>query len=116
MQRAVSALAHSIASEFVTGAGEAIDTGDENRGLKLFGNKVALGYAIALFVAFALGTAAIVLTVILVRNTRRLRNQSKEATEREAALMHIIDSLKTKNPELEADVERLLEEQLKDKD
>jgi hypothetical protein len=107
MHAVVANLAHSIAAEFVSGAGDAIDEeaqeseaqGKESK-LKVFGNQVARGYAIALFLAFALGTMAIVLTVVLVRNSRRLRRQSKAAADREAALLHLIDNLETENPEL----------------
>jgi hypothetical protein len=73
MQHAVSTLARSLATEVVTGAGEAISDEDQRRTLTLFGSTIALGYAIALFAAFALGTMSIVLTILLVRNARRLR-------------------------------------------
>lgn len=116
MHQVVSHLTHSFASEFVSGAGQAIDdeakkseAKGEESGLKVFGNQVARGYAIALFVAFALGTMAIVLTVVLVRNSRRLRRQSRAAADREAALFHLIDNLETENPELKTDLRKLLE-------
>jgi hypothetical protein len=114
MQLAVADLTRSVATEFVGGAGEAIDeeTAGEQSGLEMFGAQVARGYAIALFVAFALGTMAIVLTVVLVRNSRRMRRQSETAAEREAALMRIIDNLETENPGLKSDLRRLLEQQL----
>jgi hypothetical protein len=114
MQKVVADVARSVAAEAVSGAGEAIDEetrGEENK-LQVFGTQVARGYAIALFVAFALGTMAIVLTVVLVRNSRRLHRQSKAAAAREAALLNIIDNLETENPELEADLRRVLELQI----
>jgi hypothetical protein len=116
MQGVVAHLTRSIAAEFVTGAGQAIDeeTQGQDSGLTVFGNQVARGYAIALFVAFALGTMAIVLTVVLVRNSRRLRRQSKAASEREAALLHIIDNIEAENPQLKADLRKVLEHQLQD--
>jgi hypothetical protein len=119
MQLVVANLTRSFAAEFVTGAGRAIDSEAEKSaaqgkesGLQVFGTRVARGYAIALFVAFALGTMAIVLTVVLVRNSRRLRQQSKAAAERETALLHLIDNLETENPELKADLRKVLERQL----
>lgn len=119
MQRVVANLTHSFASEFVSGAGDAIDESAEESaaqgkesGLQLFGTKVARGYAVALFFAFALGTMAIVLTFVLLRYSRRLRQQSKAASDREAALLHLIESLKSDNPELKTDLRHLLEDQL----
>jgi hypothetical protein len=115
MQKVVANLTRSIAAEFVGGAGEAIEAevaqGEES-GLTVFGTQVARGYAIALFVAFALGTMAIVLTVVLIRSTRHLRRQTTAAAEREAALLNIIDNLETENPELKADLRKVLEHQL----
>jgi hypothetical protein len=116
MQRAVANLSRSIASQFVQGAGDAISDTSQGEGkLTLFGNKVALGYAIALFLAFALGTLSIVLIVVLIRNSRRLRKTSADAAERETALMNIIDNLETENPELKADLRRLLQGELQEK-
>jgi hypothetical protein len=114
MQQVLGDLTHSIASEAVVGAGEGIDeqTEGEESGLTVFGRSIAIGYAITLFVAFALGTAGIVLTVVLVRNSRRMRKQSQTAAEREAALLRLIDNLETENPQLKLDARRLLEEQL----
>jgi hypothetical protein len=116
MQTVVAHLTRSVAAEFVSGAGEAIgeETQGKESGLTVFGTQVARGYAIALFVAFALGTMAIVLTVVLIRNSRRLSRQSKAAAEREAALLHIIDNIEAENPELELDLRKLLQTQLQD--
>jgi hypothetical protein len=115
MQAVVANHARSLATQFVGGAGEAIDTqtstGEES-GLQLFGASVARGYAIALFLAFALGTMAIVLTVVLVRYSRRLRQQSKTAAEREAALLNLVDNLEAENPQLKADLRGLITGQL----
>lgn len=119
MQQVVADLTRSFAIEFVAGAGDAIDIkaaanraeGKES-GFQLFGDKVAFGYTIAMFVAFAFGSMVIVLTVILLRNSRRLRKQSEAATQREAALMNLIDSLESDHPQLKADLRGLLEDQL----
>jgi hypothetical protein len=112
MQQTIANLSRTLAAEFVGGAGEAIGEETDQGGLQVFGTTIAVGYAIAVFLAFGLGTMSIVLTVVLVRNTRRLRRQSKAAAEREAALMHIIDSLETDQPQLKADVRRLLEDEI----
>ncbi len=119
MQKVVASLTRSVAAEFVGGSVDAIDdnakanaeAGTES-GLKVFGNKVAVGYSVVLFVAFAFGTLTVVLAVVLLRYSRRLRKQSEAATDREAALLHLIDSLKSNSPELKADVRLLLEDQL----
>jgi hypothetical protein len=119
MQQVVADLTRSFAIEFVAGAGDAIDIkaasnraeGKES-GFQLFGDKVAFGYTIAMFVAFALGSMVIVLIVVLLRNSRRLRKQSEAATQREAALMNLIDNLETDHPQLKADLRGLLEDQL----
>jgi hypothetical protein len=115
VRRVLANNARSLATEFVGGAGQAIEEETDEGGLQVFGNKIAAGYAIALFVAFALGTMTVVLTVVLVRNTRRIRKQTQEASEREQALLHLIDSLKSETPELKADVRQLLEDELSDK-
>lgn len=62
--------------------------------------------------AFALGTALIVLTVVLVRNSRRQRNQQTESKRREETLMHLLDSMETDHPELRTDMHKLVREQL----
>lgn len=82
MEHAVSSLAHSIAAEFVTGAGEAIEGEVNQRQLSVFGNKIAVGYAVSVFLAFALGTLSIVLIVVLIRNSRRLRELTADAAQR----------------------------------
>jgi hypothetical protein len=119
MQQVVANLTRSFATEFIGGAGDAIDVKVESdeaagktSGFELFGDKVAFGYMIAMFVAFALGTTLIGMMIILFRNSRRLRKQSEAATQREAALLSLIDSLETDHPELRANVRKLLEEQL----
>jgi hypothetical protein len=114
MQQVLGNVTHSVASSAIVGAGEGIDeeTRGKESGLKVFGRSIAVGYAVTLFVAFALGTAGIVLTVVLVRNTRRMRKQSQTAAEREAALLRLIENLEAENPELKIDARRLLEEQL----
>jgi len=120
MQSAVQNLTRSIATGMVGGAGDAIDTKNEQNvaegkesGLQLFGDKVAFGYAIALFLAFALATMLVVLTVVLVRSSRRQRKQSEQAKRREQALLHLIDGIEADHPELKTDMRRLLQEQLR---
>lgn len=119
MQRVVANLTRSFAAEFVSGAGDAIDeeaqqsaARGEESSLQVFGTQVARGYAIALFFTFALGTMAIVLTYVLLRYSRRLRHQSQAASERETALLNIIDNLETENPEIKADLRKVLGHQL----
>jgi hypothetical protein len=115
MQTAIAHLARSIATELVGGAGAAIDVkSDQNAaegresGLQLFGSKVAFGYTVATFVAFALGTMLVVLTVVLVRSSRRQRRQGAQAKQRDAALLHLIDSLESDHPQLKTDMRRIL--------
>jgi heme exporter protein D len=119
MQSAVENLTRSIATGMVGGAGDAIDTNTEQNeaegkesGLQLFGDRVAAGYAIAVFLAFALATMLVVLTVVLVRSSRRQRKQSEQAKRREEALLHLIDGIESDHPELRIDVRRLVQEQL----
>jgi hypothetical protein len=119
MQSAVANLTRSVATELVSGTDDAMEVekakderdGKES-GLKVFGTSVAVGYAIALFVAFALGTALVVLTVLMVRNTRRTRHQHEEAKRREETLLHLLDSIEADHPELRTDMHRLVREQL----
>lgn len=113
MQEVVVNLTRPFATEFVGGAGDAItdQTGsgtDTARSLSVFGNSIALGYAIALFVAFAFGTMLIGLTFILIRNARRLREQSEAASQRDAALSNLIDSLEHEHPDLGTELETKL--------
>lgn len=119
MQSAIANISRSIATEFVGGAGDAMDVQTEENevqgkqsGLQMFGSKVAFGYAIALFVSFALATMLVVLTVVLLRSSRRQRKQAEAARRRETALLHLVDSLETDYPELKTDMRRLLQEQL----
>jgi hypothetical protein len=118
MQSAINNTTNSVATGLVYGTDEALEdtnpsqTKDGESRLSVFGGRLALGYAIALFVAFAFGTALVVLTVFLVRSSRRQRKQAAEAKRREEALMHLIDSIETDHPELKMDTRRLLEEEL----
>lgn len=118
MQSAINNTTNSVATGLVYGTDEALtetnptqDDNGESR-LSVFGGRLAIGYAIALFVAFAFGTALVVLTVFLVRSSRRQRKQAAEAQRREEALMHLIDSIETDHPELKMDTRRLLKEEL----
>jgi hypothetical protein len=119
MQSAVANLTRSVATELVAGTSEQMDAeaaknkaNGEESGFALFGGRMALGYAIAVFVAFAFGTLLVVLTVMLVRSNRRQRKQDAEARRREAALMSLLDSIETDNPTAKTDVQRLIREQL----
>lgn len=119
MQSAVANLSRSVATQFVGGAGDAIDVQSEQdtaegtkSGLNLFGARVARGYVIAMFVAAALGTMLVVLTIMVVRSGRRQRLQAEQASRREAALLHLVDSIEGDHPELTADMRRLLRDQL----
>ncbi len=117
MQLAISSTTNSIANGLVHGTDDALDqtniTKDEEgeSRVKLFGGRLALGYAIALFVAFAFGTMLVVLTVMLVRSNRRQRKHQEEAKRREQALLHLLDSIETDHPELKTDMRRVLQEQ-----
>jgi hypothetical protein len=119
MQSAVANLTRTVATGLVSGTDDAMeaeraeDKADGTKGgLQVFGSSLAIGYAVALFVAFALGTALIVLTVIMVRNSRRQRIQQTEAKRREETLMHLLDSIETDHPELRTDMRKLVREQL----
>jgi hypothetical protein len=117
MQAAISHTTNSVATGLVHGTDEALEetdvakTEDGESRMKVFGGRVALGYAIALFVAFAFGTMLVVLTVVLVRNGRRQRKQQEEAKRREQALLHLIDAIETDHPELKTDMRKVLREQ-----
>jgi len=118
MQTAISRTTNSVATGLVHGTDKALDqtnvtqTEEGESRLNIFGGRLALGYAIALFVAFAFGTMLVVLTVVLVRGSRRQRKQQEESKRREQALLHLIDSIETDYPELKTDMRRLLQEQL----
>jgi hypothetical protein len=118
MQAAITRTTNSVATGLVYGTDNALDetniaetdTGESK--LKVFGGRLAIGYAIALFVAFAFGTMLVVMTVVLVRSSRRQRKQQEESKRREQALLHLIDSIESDYPELKTDMRRLLREQL----
>lgn len=119
MQSAVANLSRSIATELVSGTDDAMEhekAKDERAGksssLSLFGGRMALGYAVALFVAFAFGTLFVVMTVLLVRSNRRQRKQDEESRRREAALMSLIDGIDTDGPNAKSDVHQLIRDQL----
>jgi hypothetical protein len=118
MQTAIHNTTNSIATGLVYGTDEALEetnvatNEDGESKLKVFGGRLALGYAIALFVAFAFGTMLVVLTVMLVRSNRRQKKQQEEAKQREQALLHLIDSIEADYPEMKTDMRRLLREQL----
>lgn len=119
MQSAVANLTRSVATELVAGTDDQMarekekdEAAGKDSGLSLFGGKMALGYAVALFVAFAFATLFIVMTVLLVRSHRRQRRQDEESKRREATLMSLLDSVEQDNPEARTDVHRLVREQL----
>ncbi|MBC8072683.1 MAG: hypothetical protein IAG13_30465 [Deltaproteobacteria bacterium] len=119
MQSGIANLTRSVATELIGGADDALvaereekEANGEESGLQVFGGNVAIGYAIALFVAFAFGTLLVVLTVLLVRSNRRQHRQYEEAKQREATLMHLLDSVDADHPELKTDVQRLVRSQV----
>jgi hypothetical protein len=119
MQAAIANTTRSIATELVAGTAEQMDVETQKNeaagkesGFALFGGRIALGYAIALLVAFAFATLFIVMTVLLVRSNRRQRRLDEEAKQREQTLMSLLDSIESDNPELRTDVHRLVRDQL----
>jgi len=119
MQSAVANLTRSVATELIAGTSDQMQVEAEEdkaegkeSSLSLFGGKMALGYAIALLVAFAFATLFIVMTVLLVRSSRRQRKQDEESKRREATLMSLLDSVEQDNPEARTDVHRLIRDQL----
>jgi hypothetical protein len=119
VKTAVANLSRSVATEAIGGAGDAMDAQAQQRnaegtegGLSLFGARIARGAAIAMFVAAALGILLVVLTIMIVRGARRQRQQAAQASRREAALLHLVESIEGDHPELTADMRRLLRDQL----
>jgi hypothetical protein len=124
MQAAIAHTAATVAGQFIAGSDDAMDTiraendaTGETSNFQIFGTNVAIGYAVTLFVAFALGTLLIVLTVMLVRSSRRQKRTEEESARREQILTSIVDSLETDDgdgggPELATDVRRLLREHI----
>jgi large-conductance mechanosensitive channel len=118
MQAAITRTTNSVATGLVYGTDNALEetniaqTEDGESKLKVFGGRLAIGYAVALFVAFAFATMLVVLTVMLVRGNRRQRKQQSESRRREEALLHLIDSIEADHPELKTDMRRVLREQL----
>jgi hypothetical protein len=115
MQSAVKNLTRSVATELVAGAGDAMQAkADQNlmegkqSGLQLFGDQVARGYDVAMYVSFAFGTMLIVLAIVLVRMSRRQRKQAEESKRREAALMQLVETIESEHPDLKSDVLRFL--------
>ena len=97
MREAVSALTYDIAHQLVLGSAEGVETsradqaqqGEEGL-LDRLGGQVALGYAIAVFVAFAFGSLLVVLGVMIVRTQRHTRKLEEEGRRREQAMMAMI--------------------------
>lgn len=119
MQSAVANLTRSVATELVSGTDDAMEkekAKDEAAGkessLSVFGGSVALGYAIAVFVAFAFGTLLVVMTILLVRSHRRQRRQDVESKRRETALMSLLDSIESDNTDVKTDVRQALRDQI----
>lgn len=100
MQTAIANTTRAVAQAAVVGGDNGLDVnkakaearGDES-GIQVFGGRLALGYAIALFVAFAFGTLFVVMTVLLVRSNRRQKRQQAAAEKRETALLAVLDRL-----------------------
>lgn len=119
MQSAVSNLTRTVATGLVAGTDDQMErerakdeAAGKESGLTLFGGRMALGYAIAVFVAFAFGTLLVVLTVLLVRSNRRQRKQDAESRRREAALMSLLENLDSEDPEVKTDIRRLVRDQI----
>jgi hypothetical protein len=117
MQSAVANLTRSVATELVGGAGDAmqaktdqnLEEGKQSR-LQLFGDQVARGYDVAMYVSFAFGTLLLVLTIVLVRMSRRQRRQAEASKRRETALMHLIETIESDHPEIKSDLLRVLQD------
>jgi hypothetical protein len=121
MQVAVSQTTASIAGSLVRSADHAIDETqqqkpEDERGIKLVGNKIALGYAVALFFAVAFAAMLIVLTVFLVRSGRRQRQIEHEGRTRERLLLDLLDSLGRDHPTIKSDLHRLVNDELREKE
>ena len=120
MQAAVANTTRTIATELVSSTADAMSveqerkeaSGRESR-LQVFGTNIAVGYAVALFLAFAFGTTMIVLGVLLVRSHRRQRDDYEAAEQREATLMNLIARVESDHPELRADMQQLVRGQLR---
>jgi hypothetical protein len=118
IQLAIRTTTNSVATGLVHGTDETLtdiketdlEDGDDG-GFALFGQRIAFGYATAQFVAIAFGTVLVVLTIVLLRTSRRQRRHSEQATRREQALLHLIDSIETEHPELELDTRQVLRDQ-----
>lgn len=115
MQGAIAQVTRSIATELVSGTDEAIDAAaerdaaaGESSTLEIFGGSFAVGYAVAVFFAFALGTMLVVMTVLLARSNRRQRRAQEEAARRERSLLRLLEQLEGTRPGHEAEFEALL--------
>jgi hypothetical protein len=94
-QQAIAMTTQQLAQHLVRGSSGEIDrvTGDEGQDggfLGLLGGKIALGYAIAVFVAFAFGTLMVVLAVMLARSNQQRRQLALEGERREEAFMSLL--------------------------
>ncbi len=121
MKSAISNLVHSVATELVSGTDQALDVAAEkNRedgqesNLQIFGGRVAMGYAISLFVAFAFGTMLIVMTVVLVRSNRRQRRQQEATAKREAAMLALLEEMEGSESDTQTAAQRLLRDHIRE--
>lgn len=118
MQLGIAHTTSTIASNIVRGADHAIDevqdkSGDDKGGLQIFGDRVALGYMVALFFAFAFAILLVVVSVGLVRSNRRQRQIEQEGRTREQLLFDLLDGMGRDHPTIKTDMERLVREQLR---
>jgi hypothetical protein len=63
-----------------------------------------------MYVSFAFGTLLLVLTIVLVRMSRRQRRQAEASKRRETALMHLIETIESDHPEIKSDLLRVLQD------
>lgn len=120
MQSAIGRTTGSIAANIVHGADDAIaevqaEDGEPNtKGtLSVFGDNIAIGYAVAVFFAFAFAALLIVMTVFLVRNNRRQRELERQGRTREQVMLDLLDQLGRDHPTMKTDLESLIREQLR---
>ncbi len=120
MQSAIGRTTGAIASNIVHGADDAIaevqaeDGQPDSKGtLSVFGDNIALGYAVAVFFAFAFAALLIVMTVFLVRNNRRQRELERQGRTREQVMLDLLDQLGRDHPTMKTDLEALIRDQLR---
>ena len=120
-QQAIAMTTQQLAQHLIRGSSGEIDRVSDNREegnglLGMFGGKVALGYAIAVFVAFAFGTLMVVLAVMLARSSQHRRKLEMEAQKREEAFLSLMATMSSgqggPNPALTPEVQAWVREQM----